>query len=239
MGGGLSTKEIKAFEEEIVLLMMPVYYIPQVEVTSNDILACQNVWNLILDEKSIEYQNYLKTITIAAAATTTIATTTITSTTVATTNNTIQPKSCIEWFYSIFYDRLFNVHPLCRPLFTKGIESLGTFLVQMISLTLSQLRDSLKFKKTMRSLAIRHCERGVKAIEYGIIGEVLFYALKKCLGLVSYTIEVENSWKKVYSAMLREIVPLVVNYERNGKITESDLRNNSGSEADKRKSTEE
>jgi hemoglobin-like flavoprotein len=100
----------------------------------------------------------------------------------------------------------------------KGIESVGAFLVQMVSMSLSQLRDPTKFKKTMTSLAARHCERGVKASEYGVIGEVLFYSLKKCLGEETYTTSVEISWKKIYSVMLREIVPLVVRYERTGKF---------------------
>mmetsp|Transcript_9930 Transcript_9930/g.10431 ORF Transcript_9930/g.10431 Transcript_9930/m.10431 type:complete len:223 (+) Transcript_9930:107-775(+) len=210
MGGGISAAEIKAVEEEIVLLMMPVYFIPQAEVISRDINSCQDVWNLILDDRSPAYLEYIK-------------------------KANPPPTSCIVWFYSVFYERLFNVHPLCRPLFTKGIESIGSFLVQMVSMSLGQLRDPSKFKKTMTSLAARHCERGVKASEYGVIGEVLFYTLKKCLGDETYTTEIDTAWKKVFSVMLREIVPLVVNYERTGKFTSDVSVAPSASEADKRK----
>jgi hemoglobin-like flavoprotein len=198
-------------EEEIVLLMMPVYYHASAEVTNRDITACQNVWNLILEDQSPSFLEYKK----------------------ATDN---PPPTCIIWFYHVFYERLFNIHPLCRPLFTKGVESVGSFLVQMVSMSLSQLRDVTKFKKTMTSLAARHCERGVKASEYGVIGEVLFYSLKKCLGEEIYTNSVETSWKKIYSVMLREIVPLVVNYERTGKlIHETPQLPVAGSEEEKRK----
>lgn len=85
---------------------MPVYYIADAEVTNRDITACQNVWNLILDDQSEAYLEYKK--------------------------STDSPHgSCIIWFYHVFYERLFNIHPLCRPLFTKGVESVGAFLVQI------------------------------------------------------------------------------------------------------------
>jgi hemoglobin-like flavoprotein len=187
--------------------MMPVYFVANVEVTNRDITCCQNVWNLILDDQSPGYIEH------------------------KTSNEQAHP-TCIVWFYHVFYERLFNIHPLCRPLFTKGVESVGAFLVQMVSMSLSQLRDSSKFQKTMTALAARHCERGVKASEYGVIGEVLFYSLRRCLGEGTYTPVVETAWKKIYSSMLRIIVPLVVTYERTGKLV-SDPQNSS--EADKRK----
>lgn len=200
---------MRGLEEEIVLLMMPVYYIPKAEVTTRDITACQNVWNLIVEDKSDAFTEFKKNDPSSA------------------------PETCIIWFYHVFYERLFNVHPLCRPLFTKGVESVGAFLVQMVSMSLSQLRDSQKFEKTMTSLAARHCERGVKASEYGVIGEVLFYTLQKCLGPNAYTPSVETSWKKVFSVMLRIIVPLAVRYERTGKLISDPP--SAGSEEAKRK----
>lgn len=87
----------------------------------------------------------------------------------------------------------------------------------------------------MTSLAARHCERGVKASEYGVIGGVLFYTLQKCLGQAAYTPAVETSWKKIFSVMLREIVPLVVKYERTGNFINNEPAS-AGSEEDKRKS---
>jgi hemoglobin-like flavoprotein len=201
---------MKGVEEEIVLLMMPVYFIPNVEVTSRDVTSCQNSWNLIIDDESAAYKAY-KSSTDQAHPT------------------------CIIWFSHVFYERLFNIHPLCRPLFTKGVESVGAFLVQMVSMSLSQLRDPTKFQQTMTALAARHCERGVKASEYGTIGEVLFYSLRKCLGEEAYNPTVETAWKKIYSSMLRIIVPLVVTYERTGKLVSAGSQNSS--EAEKRKQT--
>jgi hemoglobin-like flavoprotein len=190
--------------------MMPVYYIPNAEVNTRDVTACQNVWNMILEDQSPKWLERVQ-------------------------SGDKKYPSCITWFYNVFYERLFNVHPLCRPLFTKGIESIGSFLVQMVSMSLSMLRDNAKFKRLMAELAKRHCERGVKASEYGIIGEVLFYSLRVCLGETVYSTSVETAWKKIFSVMLKEIVPLCVNYERTGIINVGDARS---SNSDSKKSGE-
>jgi hemoglobin-like flavoprotein len=87
----------------------------------------------------------------------------------------------------------------------------------MISMSLNQCEDQDKFKKSMIDLAERHCERGVKAVEYGIIGDVLFYSLEATAGGL-YSPAVEACWKKVFSSMLAIIVPLCIRYERKGKL---------------------
>jgi hemoglobin-like flavoprotein len=137
-----------------------------------------------------------------------------------------QYPSCRVWFYNLFYERLFDIHPLCKPLFTNGVDSIGTFLVKMISMSLNQCEDKAKFQKAMIDLAERHCERGVKAVEYGIIGDVLFYTLEITAGAL-YSPPVEACWKKVYSSMLAIIVPLAVSYERKGLLKRTALRDTS------------
>lgn len=134
------------------------------------------------------------------------------------TNPEFEHNTCISWFYSIFYERLFNVHPMCRPLFTSGIVSQGKFLVKMVSLILTCLKNKTKFTVTMQELAMRHCERGIRGVEYGIVGDVLFFSLRKSIGS-AYTSEVETAWKKIFSSMLAIIVPLCIQYERTGVVS--------------------
>lgn len=90
-------------------------------------------------------------------------------------------------------------------------------------MSLQQCDDKLKFQKAMVALAERHCERGVKAVEYGIIGDVLFYTLQETAGAL-YTPTVEACWKKVFSSMLAIIVPLCVSYERKGLLKRETVR---------------
>ena len=49
------------------------------------------------------------------------------------------------------------------------------------------------------------------------MGEVLFWCLKKCLGMKAYTPSVHHAWVKVYSRMLRTIIPVAVALELKGQ----------------------
>ena len=31
--------------------------------------------------------------------------------------------SCISYFFDVFYERLFDVHPLCKPMFKSGMKA--------------------------------------------------------------------------------------------------------------------
>ncbi|RYH04781.1 hypothetical protein EON65_46525 [archaeon] len=44
------------------------------------------------------------------------------------------------------------------------------------------------------------------------MGEVLFWSIKQCVGAM-YTPEVHLAWVKIYSRMLRTMVPVAVAYE--------------------------
>jgi hemoglobin-like flavoprotein len=190
MGGGSSARYVDGSNAFIISIMMPVYYIHDAEVTSEDIAEAAASWKLITDDTSKEFKR-------------------------KKLNPSFTYFSCISWFFSLFYARLFDVHPLCKPLFSAGLQSQGKFLVKMISLTLSQLGNPEVFSKTMHELTIRHCERGVKAIEYGVVGDVLFWVIKTCIG-ESFTPKVGLAWTKIYSKMLQVIVPEAVAFERQG-----------------------
>lgn len=189
--GGLSANQLRGDQHEVLLLLMPVYYVKDCVVKQEDIDLVKIGWNKIVKDQA---EPYLKL--------------------KASSENA--PTSCISWFYTCFYERLFDIHPLCKPLFTTGLVSQGTFLVKMISITLKQLGDPDNFQKIMEGLALRHCQKGVKAVEYGIVGDVLFHTMARVEGPNEYTAEVHMSWRKIYSAMLRIILPLCIQYEKGG-----------------------
>lgn len=146
MGGAPSTAEPAASkaklhrnEKEIVKLMMPVYYTVQ-EVSIEERKLASNSWDLILNEKSPEFLSKKG-------------------------DPDFPYQSCVTFFYDSFYLRLFDVHPLCKQLFKKGMKSHGKFLVKMISLALSELDDPDKFDKNLVKLSEVHFQRGVKAVE--------------------------------------------------------------------------
>jgi hemoglobin-like flavoprotein len=216
MGSGLThTHHCLTHRQEIIDIMMPVYYLSSSHVTHDDILIAKTSWSLITDDKS---QEFIKQKSSSSSRQ-------------GQGQGSGQGQgqgpgqgpgqgegeefhyhSCIGWFYILYYERLFDIHPLCKPLFTTGIISQGKFLVKMISLTLNQLHDPMNFQIIMRGLALSHCHKGVRSVEYGIVGSVLFYTLKKVLN-EEYSEVVHRAWVKIYSAMLSVIVPMVVDYE--------------------------
>lgn len=46
-----------------------------------------------------------------------------------------------------------------------------------------------------------------------MVGEVLFWSIRNCVGPTVYTNEVHNAWVKIYSRMLKTMVPVAVAYE--------------------------
>ncbi len=120
MGGGSSAQYMDGSNDFIVSIMMPVYYIHNPEVTLDDIQHASMSWKLITDDLSLEFQRRKGS------------------------DPTFTHYSCISWFFSNFYARLFDVHPLCRSLFKSGLQSQGKFLVKMVSITLSQLTDPVR-----------------------------------------------------------------------------------------------
>jgi hypothetical protein len=88
----------------------------------------------------------------------------------------------------------------------------------MISTCLKQLNKPEEFRQTMTDLARRHCEKGIHANEYGVVGDVLFYTLQHCLDEDVYDRETELAWIRIYSAMLRAILPTALQYEETGNF---------------------
>jgi len=171
-------------EEELVDIMMPLYYIKDLVVNDYDIGLARASWKAIVDGTSPAFNEAKKNPDFTAA-------------------------SCLTWFYDSFFSRLFDVNPAARPMFKTNLQSLGRVLLGLISTALNQLKDPATFEKTLINLAHSHSERGVRGVQYGIMGDVLFWTLRKCLG-TKYDNATSHSWTKIYSYMLKIIVPIAV-----------------------------
>ena len=90
--------------------------------------------------------------------------------------------------------------------------SQGKFLVALFNFIFTVLDNQKKFNDRLMELAESHCKRGVKASEYAIIGEVMFWTLKKILQ-EGYSAKCHTAWMKIFSGMLSVIVPISISYE--------------------------
>ena len=95
----------------------------------------------------------------------------------------------------------------------KSAMSKGSFIHGLLSFLFSILSNKKEFHAKLLHIANSHCKKGVKAVEYGIIGEILFWALETSLTKAVYTESVHIAWVKIFSAMLAVIVPEAVKYE--------------------------
>lgn len=176
MGAG-STRNII---EDTMVWMMPLYYTRE-PVNDHDIHNCQLAWDGILHDSHQKFNDMKGT-------------------------PGFQYENCRAWFYNTFYCRLMETQPYTRGLFVNGVDTVGVFMVKMISMCLTQLQKKVEFENTLKALALRHCQRGIQANEYFFFGDVLFYSLRYVAG-DAYTPDIDVSWKKMYSSMLSIIIP--------------------------------
>ena len=178
--------DIHVIDMKLISLMLPVWY-TQETLTHHDMDIAKTAWNMILQDTSQEFLRLKGT-------------------------DNFPYSSAVVWFFDTFYHRLFDMHPSVRPLFKNGLVTQGKFLVKMISMLLGSIDDEQAFDESLYKLVVTHNARGVKASEYGMVGEVLFYTLRKCLG-PAYSVDVSKAWIKVFSRMLRYIVPKAIALE--------------------------
>jgi hemoglobin-like flavoprotein len=173
---------------EVVKCMMPLYYHTD-EVIVSDIITCDRTWQSIMNSSAA---------CIPAL-------------------RSLSPGRLThgpELFREAFFSRFFNVHPAAEPMFSDAAVQSGKFIGSMIALCFTQLDDPKAFRKKVVSMAEDHCHMGVRTVEYGVVGDVLFHCIELFLGKEAYTRAVERSWLKIFSSLLRIIVPIAVTFER-------------------------
>ena len=180
MGGGHGA--LRQDEEDISCF--PAYYVKDASITENDVVLCRASWKLITDGTS---STYLETKSMD--------------------NN--QSVSSVAYFCDKFYSRLFEILPQARELFKNNIQVQGRHLVGIVSTALNQLRDAGRVEQMLVGLAHAHSKYGVKAAQYGIFGDVLFWTLSTCLGSDMNEISL-TAWVKLYSLMLKIIIPVAI-----------------------------
>lgn len=172
--------------EESMIWLMPVYYTRE-QLSQQDIQDCHEMWEGILHDTT---PNYI----------------------FESGKPGFEYNCCRAWFYHTFYNRMRDLHPYTSGLFVNGINTVGIFMIKMISMSFTQLQKKNDFESSMKALARRHCERGIQANEFVLFGDILFYSLKCIVGSELYTTEVDQSWKRLYSSMLTIIIPECIRF---------------------------
>lgn len=189
MGNGSTIFQSEsAMIEDVLKVMRPLYYNDD-PLTQEDVKIAKECWSYVVSGKMEAMEELKKT-------------------------------SCfgylegVDIFKEIFLIRLFDVHPGARALFTSESIRSGKFIGSMIDMALRQLDDPKSFREKMVFLAHDHIQRGIRTEEYPRVGQVLLWTLQRVLGPSVFNRATEIVWQKIYSSMLKIIMPLSIHFER-------------------------
>ncbi|HZO27954.1 MAG TPA: globin family protein [Chloroflexota bacterium] len=98
---------------------------------------------------------------------------------------------------ALFYNRLFELDPSLRPMFTGDIAEQGRKLMQMLAVAVRGLDDLGALVPAVRALGRRHAGYGVLDEHYETVANALIWTLEAGLG-EAFTPEVREAWATVY-----------------------------------------
>jgi len=104
----------------------------------------------------------------------------------------------------IFYNRLFDVAPYTRHLFTGDMRKQGAMLMSTLGLAVGSLHEVEKIIPAVQALGRRHAGYGVKFEHFAVVGESLLWTLKQALG-PAFTFELKEAWTNAY-LMLADVM---------------------------------
>ena len=105
----------------------------------------------------------------------------------------------------LFYERLFELDPSLRPLFTGDMHEQGQKLMSAMALVVGGLKHWERVEPTVRDLGVRHVDYGVKPEHYDTVGAALLWTLEQGLG-DAFTADVKQAWTAAYRAIATTMI---------------------------------
>lgn len=106
---------------------------------------------------------------------------------------------------TLFYTRLFKLHPHLRHKFNGNMNEQGRKLMDMLGLAVSNLDNPEVLVPMIRELGCRHVRYGVLTVDYAALEENLLWTLEYCLGREHFGLEVSTAWKAAYTLLSSEM----------------------------------
>lgn len=116
----------------------------------------------------------------------------------------------------LFYDRLFEVAPSVRPLFSGDMKSQGQKLMSAIKMVVRSLDKLDTITPALAVLGQRHLEYGAQDAHYDVVGEVLLWTLAKGLGN-AFTPETAQAWASAYGILADVMKQAAHDLQQNGR----------------------
>jgi len=100
----------------------------------------------------------------------------------------------------LFYQRLFEVAPQVRPLFSTEIETQSKKLTQMLTAVIGLAEKPEEFRATLEDLGARHVDYGALPGHYPVVVDSLLHMLEKVLG-PEFTPKLRSLWTGVLNTI--------------------------------------
>lgn len=110
-----------------------------------------------------------------------------------------------EMAAKLFYERLFQLDPGLKPLFTGDMREQGQKLMGAMATVVGGLRSWERVEPTVRELGQRHVGYGVKPAHYDTVGAALLWTLEQGLG-DAFTPEVKDAWAEAYRTIAATMI---------------------------------
>jgi nitric oxide dioxygenase len=100
----------------------------------------------------------------------------------------------------LFYDRLFEVAPSVKPMFTADMTEQRKKLVATLAVVVNGLGNLDSVLPAASALAKRHVNYGATPAHYPVVGSALLWTLEKGLG-DAWTPEIAEAWTAAYGTL--------------------------------------
>ncbi len=97
----------------------------------------------------------------------------------------------------VFYNRLFELDPSLKPMFTGDIKQQGDKLMQTLSVAVNSLTRLETLIPVLEDMARRHVGYGVQDEHYATVGQALIDTLIAAFG-DAFTDELKSAWTEMY-----------------------------------------
>jgi hemoglobin-like flavoprotein len=97
-----------------------------------------------------------------------------------------------------FYQRLFELAPEVRPMFSREIDTQAKKFSDMLAWVIAHLENPQELFKEIRAMGARHAGYGVKTDQYAPVGSALIWMFQQVLG-DRFTPEMEEAWLEFYA----------------------------------------
>ncbi|AWB67754.1 hemin receptor [Saccharobesus litoralis] len=112
---------------------------------------------------------------------------------------------------NLFYNKLFELDPSLRSLFSEDIEEQGKKLMTVLTTVVRGLKQLDKLTETVWLLGRRHNVYGVSQQHYTTVAAALLWTLEQGLG-TAFTTQVKDAWVAAYT-VLAQVMQAGASYE--------------------------